>query len=73
MIMNRKSSYAQAKGRETMSTNRHAVVIGGSLAGLLAARVLTDRFERVTVIERDASPKKLCRAGASRSHATCTS
>ena len=32
----------------------HAVVLGGSLAGLLAARVLADHFERVTLIERDA-------------------
>jgi 2-polyprenyl-6-methoxyphenol hydroxylase-like FAD-dependent oxidoreductase len=31
----------------------HAIVIGGSMAGLLAARVLADRFDRVTVIERD--------------------
>src|SRR5215469_8387536 len=31
----------------------HAVVIGGSLAGLLAARVLTDHFDSVTVLERD--------------------
>lgn len=30
-----------------------AVVIGGSIGGLLAARVLADHFERVTVIERD--------------------
>src|ERR1041384_5404224 len=35
---------------------RHAVVLGGSLAGLLAARVLSDHFEEVTVIERDAYP-----------------
>jgi len=34
----------------------HAVVMGGSLAGLLAARVLTDRFARVTLVERDALP-----------------
>jgi 2-polyprenyl-6-methoxyphenol hydroxylase-like FAD-dependent oxidoreductase len=32
----------------------HAVVLGGSLAGLLAARVLSDHFEQVTLIERDA-------------------
>ena len=32
---------------------RHAVVIGGSMAGLLAARVLSDHFEQVTMIERD--------------------
>jgi 2-polyprenyl-6-methoxyphenol hydroxylase-like FAD-dependent oxidoreductase len=34
----------------------HAVVIGGSMAGLLAARVLSDHFERVTVIDRDQIP-----------------
>jgi 2-polyprenyl-6-methoxyphenol hydroxylase-like FAD-dependent oxidoreductase len=33
-----------------------AVVIGGSMAGLLAARVLADRFERVTILERDHYP-----------------
>src|SRR4051794_33242019 len=32
---------------------RHAIVLGGSVAGLLAARVLSDHFERVTLIERD--------------------
>lgn len=31
----------------------HAVVIGGSMAGLLAARVLSDQFAQVTIIERD--------------------
>ena len=31
----------------------HAIVIGGSIAGLTAARVLSDHFARVTVIERD--------------------
>jgi 2-polyprenyl-6-methoxyphenol hydroxylase-like FAD-dependent oxidoreductase len=34
----------------------HAVVLGASLAGLLAARVLADAFERVTVVERDPLP-----------------
>jgi 2-polyprenyl-6-methoxyphenol hydroxylase-like FAD-dependent oxidoreductase len=33
---------------------RHAIVAGGSIAGLLAARVLSERFDQVTVIERDA-------------------
>ena len=41
----------------------HAVVIGGSMTGLLAARVLSDHFEQVTIIERDrlieeAEPRK---------------
>lgn len=31
----------------------HAVVIGGSMAGLLATHVLSDHFEQVTIIERD--------------------
>ncbi|MFN4362202.1 MAG: FAD-dependent oxidoreductase [Hylemonella sp.] len=35
---------------------KQAVVIGGSIAGLMAARVATDHFEAVTVIERDALP-----------------
>ncbi|MEV4195798.1 NAD(P)/FAD-dependent oxidoreductase [Streptomyces toxytricini] len=34
----------------------HAVVLGGGLAGLLAARVLAARFARVTVVERDELP-----------------
>lgn len=44
-----------------MQTNRpttynHALVIGGSIAGLLAARVLSDYFTQVTIIERDQLP-----------------
>ena len=34
----------------------HAVVLGASMAGLLAARVLSESFREVTVIERDALP-----------------
>ena len=38
-----------------MGTGRyeHAVVVGGSMAGLLAARVLSERFESVSVLEKD--------------------
>ena len=32
---------------------RHAVVVGGGLAGMLAARVLADHFDGVTLLERD--------------------
>src|SRR5918997_7172543 len=35
----------------------HALVIGGSMAGLLAARVLSERFGRVTIVERDHFPE----------------
>ncbi|MER5885004.1 FAD-dependent monooxygenase [Streptomyces sp. NPDC001941] len=41
------------RGRGT----RHAVVIGGSIAGLLTARVLAEHAERVTVVERDRYPE----------------
>lgn len=34
----------------------HAVVLGASMAGLLAARVLSESFEQVTVVERDVLP-----------------
>jgi flavin-dependent dehydrogenase len=37
-------------------TGEHAVVIGASIAGLCAARVLSDFFDRVTVFERDELP-----------------
>jgi 2-polyprenyl-6-methoxyphenol hydroxylase-like FAD-dependent oxidoreductase len=42
--------------RRTPSIPRagHAVVVGGSMAGLLAARVLANHFEQVTLVERDA-------------------
>ncbi len=36
----------------------HAIVIGGSIAGLLAARVLSDFADDVTIIERDRLPHK---------------
>ncbi|MGA8595255.1 MAG: NAD(P)-binding protein [Bryobacteraceae bacterium] len=41
-----------------MSQNRkHAIVIGGGMGGLVAARVLSDHFERVTLIDRDRFPE----------------
>jgi flavin-dependent dehydrogenase len=33
-----------------------AIVIGGSMAGLLAARVLSDHYREVMLIERDSLP-----------------
>ncbi|MGO9603993.1 MAG: hypothetical protein ACLQAT_11430 [Candidatus Binataceae bacterium] len=36
---------------------KHAVVMGGGIGGMCAARVLTDHFERVTLIESDELPK----------------
>ena len=39
-----------------MNQHTHAVVLGGSMADLLAARVLSERFTRVSLIERDRFP-----------------
>src|SRR5262245_36469057 len=36
--------------------SRHAVVLGAGMAGLMAARVLAEHFEWVTVLERDVIP-----------------
>jgi 2-polyprenyl-6-methoxyphenol hydroxylase-like FAD-dependent oxidoreductase len=42
----------------------HAVVVGASMAGLLAARVLTETFDRVTIVDRDHLPDEpLARRG----------
>jgi len=34
----------------------HAIVVGASLTGLCAAAVLAERFDRVTIVERDSLP-----------------
>ncbi|MFA1610490.1 FAD-dependent oxidoreductase [Halobellus rubicundus] len=42
----------------------HAVVVGASMAGLLAGRVLADAFESVTVLDRDPLPdERVARRG----------
>jgi hypothetical protein len=35
----------------------HAIVIGASMGGLLAARALADHYQKVTIVERDALPE----------------
>lgn len=35
------------------TTNTHALVLSASMAGLLTARVLSNHFDRVTIVERD--------------------
>jgi 2-polyprenyl-6-methoxyphenol hydroxylase-like FAD-dependent oxidoreductase len=49
-------SSGQATIKEPMKAN-HAAVIGGGIGGMCAARVLSDHFERVTLIERDDLPE----------------
>ena len=60
------------KERVSDGMTEHAVVIGGSMAGLLAARVLSDHFERVTIVERDRFPDGAGPAGAYRRAVTRT-
>ncbi|APE16201.1 oxidoreductase [Mycobacterium sp. WY10] len=44
--------------------HHHAIVIGASIAGLCAARVLSDHYDRVTVYERDTLPAEPAHRGA---------
>jgi len=45
--------------RRISTCGDHAIVVGGSVAGLAAARVLADAFERVTVLEKDSVPDQV--------------
>jgi 2-polyprenyl-6-methoxyphenol hydroxylase-like FAD-dependent oxidoreductase len=46
-----------AKTNPPVDGSGRALVIGGSMAGLLTARVLSERFRRVTIVERDSFPE----------------
>ena len=50
-------SAVQQRRNEGAGPGRHAVVVGGSIGGMLAARALADQFDKVTVIERDQLPE----------------
>lgn len=50
------SSVQRYESGQLPDMGRHAVVVGGSVAGLLSARILADGFEEVTIIERDSVP-----------------
>ncbi len=39
------------------ATRQHAIVIGGSMSGMLAARVLSDHYKHVTIVDRDRFPE----------------
>jgi 2-polyprenyl-6-methoxyphenol hydroxylase-like FAD-dependent oxidoreductase len=54
--MGRLSRLAHGRRRGTGGPHAHAVVMGAGMAGLLAARVLADHFEQVTVVDRDRFP-----------------
>lgn len=48
---------ARVMNRLPTNTDNHAIVIGGSIAGMLSARVLAEHFTSVTVIETDILPE----------------
>jgi 2-polyprenyl-6-methoxyphenol hydroxylase-like FAD-dependent oxidoreductase len=54
--MARLSRLVHGRQRGTGGPHAHAVVMGAGMAGLLAARVLADHFEQVTVVDRDRFP-----------------
>lgn len=45
------------------AAGKHAIVLGGSMAGLAAAATLASRFEQVTIVERDALIDTAARRG----------
>ena len=45
------------KSHNTFNKGAHVIVIGSSIAGLLASRILTNYFDRVTIVERDFLPQ----------------
>jgi 2-polyprenyl-6-methoxyphenol hydroxylase-like FAD-dependent oxidoreductase len=45
------------EGSEMRKIGDHAAVLGASMGGLLAARVLADAYRRVTIVERDPLPE----------------
>jgi 2-polyprenyl-6-methoxyphenol hydroxylase-like FAD-dependent oxidoreductase len=48
----------RAEGDAAMThVGEHAIVLGASLAGLAAAAALAERFDRVTIVERDTLPE----------------
>ncbi|MCI4066151.1 FAD-dependent monooxygenase [Micromonospora sp. R77] len=50
-------------------TNHRAVVVGGSIGGLLAARILSESFASVTVVDRDRLPdREIGRRGVPQGH-----
>jgi flavin-dependent dehydrogenase len=55
--MRTSDDFVDSKVSMATRRRRHAVVVGGSLAGMLAARVLADHFDGVTLLERDRFPE----------------
>lgn len=46
------------KRQAAIGNGSHALVVGSGIAGLLAARVLLNHFQNVTIVERDSLPEQ---------------
>ena len=63
-VMDTSAPTTGPKAAEMTHVGDHAVVLGASLAGLAAAAALAERFDRVTIVERDTLPQSgECRRG----------
>jgi 2-polyprenyl-6-methoxyphenol hydroxylase-like FAD-dependent oxidoreductase len=56
-LLNSRQPTAVRRETSMEPIGKNAVVLGASMAGLTAARVLADAYERVTVVDRDALPE----------------
>lgn len=52
-----KSVLTEQNSEISAQKTSHAIVMGGSIAGLLAARVLLNHFQQVTLLDRDRFPE----------------
>lgn len=52
------SALPRYDGSRISQIGEHAVIVGASMAGLLAGRVLADAFQEVTIIDRDVMPNE---------------
>jgi 2-polyprenyl-6-methoxyphenol hydroxylase-like FAD-dependent oxidoreductase len=63
------ANVAKYDSERVAHAGNHAVVVGAGMAGLLAARVLADVFDRVTAVESDPLPDEpVPRRGAPQGH-----
>lgn len=53
------TTHSPSQSDRAPRAGEHAIVIGASMAGLLAARVLSDSYDRVTILDRDTLPTVL--------------
>ncbi len=58
MNLRSKQNTRESELEQSVNLGSHAIVIGGSIAGLLSARVLADSFAEVTIVETDKLPEQ---------------